>query len=157
LESRRFASTVGDTDPVQRVLLSFYNGQLSRIVVDYDRDKTSGLTSADMIEAISARYGTALPPTVETLLPSDSFSEGVKVVARWEDAEYSLNLVQSPYGLRFGLIGVSKPLDGLAQAAIVSGIQLDEQEAPQRQRAEERSAQSKLDKARLTNKPHFRP
>ena len=96
-------------------------------------------------------------PVVETLLPSASFSEGVKVVARWEDADYSLDLVQSPYGSKFGLIAVSKRLDGLAQAAIASGIQLDEQEAPQRQRAEELSAQSKLDKARLANKPHFRP
>jgi hypothetical protein len=81
----------------------------------------------------------------------------VKVVARWEDADYSLDLVESPYASKFGLIAVSKRIDGLAQAAISAGDRLDEQEAPQRQRAEERSAQSKLDKARLANKPHFRP
>ena len=154
---KRFADTAGDTDPVQQVRFTFYDGQLSRMVVDYDSNKTSGLTSGDMIEAISATYGTALHPIVETLLPSDSFSEGVKVVARWEDADYSLNLVPSPYGLRFGLIAFSKRLDGLAQAAITRGIHLDEQEAPQRQLAEEQNAQNKLDKTRLVNKPHFRP
>lgn len=153
----RFASADRDTDPVQQVLLTFYDGQLSRMVVDYDTDRTGGLTPEDMVEAISASYGAARRPVVETLLSSASFSEGVKVVARWEDADYSLDLVQSPYGSTFGLIAVSKRLDGLAQAAIASGIQLDEQEAPQRQRTEELKVQSTLDKARLTNKLHFRP
>jgi hypothetical protein len=153
----RFAGADRDTDPVQQVLLSFYDGQLSRMVVDYDGDRTSGLTPEDMLEAISARYGAASRPIAETLLPSASLREGVKVVARWEDADYSLDLVQSPYGSKFGLIAVSKRLDGLAQAAIATGTQLDEREAPQRQRAEELSAQSMLNKARLANKPHFRP
>jgi hypothetical protein len=34
-----------DTDPVQQVLFSFYDGQLFRMVVDYDADKIKGLTS----------------------------------------------------------------------------------------------------------------
>src|ERR1700761_345099 len=33
-----------DTDPVEQVLLSFYNGQLFRMVVDYDSAKMKGLT-----------------------------------------------------------------------------------------------------------------
>jgi hypothetical protein len=64
-----------------------------------------------------------------------SFSEGVRAIARWKDAENSLNLVQSPYGLRFGLIAFSKHLDGIAQAAIATGIYLDEQEDPERPKA----------------------
>ncbi len=153
----RFSSASRDTDPVEQVLFSFYNGQLFRMVVDYDNQKTEGLSIQDIIEGISAKYGTALRLAVETLLPSASFSEGVKVVARWEDADYSLDLVQSPYGSRFGLIAFSKRLDGLAQSAIATGLRLDEQEAPQRQKAEEQNAQSKLDNTRLVNKPHFRP
>lgn len=154
----RFATAADrDTDPVEQVVLSFYQGQLSRIAVDYDSDKTSGLTPEDMVDAISTRYGAASRPTVETLVSSASFSEGAKVVARWEDAASSLDLVQSPYGLKFGLIAISKRLDGLSQTAIASGIQLDEHEAPQRERAEELSVQRKLDKAQLANKPHFRP
>lgn len=153
----RFASASPDTDPVEQVLFSFYNGQLFRIVVDYADQKTEGLSVQDNIETISGRYGPATHPVVETLLPSGSFSEGVKVVARWEDADYSLNLVQSPYGSRFGLIAFSKHLDGLAETAIAAGVQLDQQEAPQHQKAEEQNAQGKLDKTRLVNKPHFRP
>ncbi len=151
----RFA--LSDTDPVEQVAFSFYDGQLFRMVVDYDNQKTEGLSVHDMIEAISAIYGRAMRPAVETSLPSASFSEGVGVIARWEDADYSLNLVQSPYGLRFGLIAFSKRLDGLAQTAITTGIHLDEQGDPERQKMEEQNVQRKLDKTRLVNKPHFRP
>ena len=55
----------------------------------------------------------------------------------------------------------SKRLDPLAQAAIVEAIRLDEREAPQREIAlqkqqdeEKRAGQAK---ARLVNKPAFRP
>ncbi len=153
----RFSGAFRDTDPVEQVVFSFYNGQLFRMTVDYDNEKTEGLSVQDMMDSISAKYGTALRPVVETLLPSTTFNEGVTVVARWEDADYSFNLVQSPYGSRFGLIAFSKRLDGLAQAAIVTGMHLDEQEAPQRQKVEEQNAQDKLDQTRLVNKPHFRP
>jgi hypothetical protein len=146
-----------DTDPVIQVVFSFYNGQLFRMVVDYDDQKTEGLSVQDIVDALSVQYGSANRPAVRTLLPSASFSEGVTVLARWEDADYSLNLVQSPYGLKFGLIAFSKHLDGLAQAAIATGIRLDDQEAPLRQKIEEQNAQNKLEKTRLVNKPHFRP
>jgi hypothetical protein len=79
------------------------------------------------------------------------------VLARWEDADYVLNLVRSPYGSRFGLIASSKHLDSLAEAAVAAGIHLDEQEAPQREKLEEQNIQMKLDKIRLVNKPNFRP
>lgn len=153
----RFSGTSGDTDPVQQVVFSFYNGQLFQIVVNYDNQKTDGLTAEDMIEGISLRYGTATRPAVQTVLPSDSFSEGVTIIARWEDAEYSFSLAQSPYGSGFALIALSKHLNALAEAAIATGIQMDAQEAPDRQKAEEQNAQSKSDKMRLVNKGHFRP
>ena len=44
------SSTSGDS--VRKVLFSFYNGELFRIVVNYDWDKTEGLTVDDMVEAI---------------------------------------------------------------------------------------------------------
>jgi hypothetical protein len=50
------------TDPVKTLLFSFYNGELFRIVVNYDRGETEGLTTEDLIEAISAKYGTATKP-----------------------------------------------------------------------------------------------
>ena len=147
----------GDLDPVQQVIFSFYNGLLFRMVVDYDSRKTEGLRVEDLVETLSAKYGTATRPAEETLLPSASFSGGMIVLAQWEDSDYVLNLVQSPYGSRFGVIASSKHLDSLAEAAIATGIHLDEQEAPQHEKLEKQNTQMKLDKIRLVNKPNFLP
>ncbi len=157
---RRFPGPAPESDPVKDVLFSFYNGQLFRIIVNYDRYKTDGMTADDMIDAISATYGLAAKPAVEILFPS-AYSQKVKVIARWEDAEYSLNLVRSPYQPSFALFAVSKQLDTLAQSAAIEAKRLDEQEAPQR----EADLQKKLgddnraqqEKARMANKPGFRP
>src|SRR5205814_9204482 len=54
---RGFPARSAESDPVKDILLSFYNGQLFRIVVNYDRYRTEGLTAEDMINAISATYG----------------------------------------------------------------------------------------------------
>lgn len=153
----RFSGASGDTDPVQQLVFSFYNDQLFRIVVNYDNQKTVGLSTEDITEAVSTRYGAATHPAAETLFPSTVFSQGVTVVACWADAEYSFNLAQFPYGSGFELIAFSKHLSALADAAIATGIQMDAQEAPERRKTEEQSAQSNSDKTRLVNKGHFRP
>jgi hypothetical protein len=55
----------------------------------------------------------------------------------------------------------SKQLDALARAAITEAVRLDKQEAPQReverQQRQESDARAAQEKARLTNKPPFRP
>ena len=50
------------------ILFSFYNGELFRIVVTYDKDRTEGMTAEDIVEAVSAIYGTATKPAVEIIL-----------------------------------------------------------------------------------------
>jgi hypothetical protein len=147
-------------DPLKDVLLSFYNGKLFRIVANYDRYRTEGMTAEDMIEAISTTYGPAARPAAVILFPS-VMSENVKVIARWEDSEYSLNLVQSPYQPSFALVSFSKQLGGTAQTAGAEAIRLDAQEAPQRDAEQKRrqadQASATQEKARMTNKPGFRP
>jgi hypothetical protein len=149
--------SLSDTDPVEQVAMSFYDGQLFRMVINYSSEKTKGLNPEDIIEAVSTQYGAAAPLAVKTLLPSNSFSEGVTVIGRWENADYSFTLVQSPYGSTFALIAFSRRLDGLAQAAITAGIRLDEQEGPQRQKMQERDARVEQQKVRLVQQGHFRP
>lgn len=150
-------------DPVQEVLLSFYNGDLFRMVVNYDRHKTEGLSNEDMVEAISAQYGTASRPDVKIILFStlQVYNDNEKVIARWEDAWYSFNLFRSSYQPTFGMLIFSKRLDPLAQAAIAEATRLDEQEAPQReidrQKKQEETYPAEQAKARLANKPNFRP
>ena len=147
-------------DPVKEALLCFYNGELFRIVVTYDRSKVEGMTASDMIQAISATYGIATKPDAE--IPYHSlYGEMAQVIARWEDTEYSYNLVKSGDRSSFALILYSKRLDALAQAAIAEAARLDAQEAPQREierrNKREADAQLVLDKARSVNKPNFRP
>lgn len=149
-------------DPVKGIFFSFYNGALFRIVVNYDRYRTEGLTTEDVANAISARYGAATRPDVEVIFSSSQvYNDSEVVVARWEDSQYSFNLFRSSYQPTFGLVAFSKRADALARAAIAEAIRLDEQEAPQReierqkkQDAEDRTA---LEKVRLGNKPNFRP
>jgi hypothetical protein len=151
------------TDPVKEVLFSFYNGQLFRMVVNYDRYRTEGMTDEDIVEAISEEYGTATTPAAKIVLFSSFqvYNDSEKVIARWENPEYSCSLFRSSYQPTFGMLVLAKRLDGLAQSAITEANRLDEQEAPQReaerqkkQDGEDRAAQ---EKAREANKEVFRP
>jgi hypothetical protein len=153
----RFFRAAADSNPVEKVVLSFYQGQLFRMVVDYNADKTTGLTTQDLIDGISAKYGLATKPGGMVALKSYSSEDLVPVLARWEDPQYSWNLVQIPYASRLTLLIFSKSLNALAETAVADGIRLDEQEAPQRQKKQEQDAQTQLDKTRLVNKGRFRP
>ena len=150
-------------DPVKDVLFSFYNGELFRMVVNYDPDKTQGLTNDDMVSAISATYGTASRPAAKTISFSSAqgYSETEKVMARWEDSQYSFNLFRSSYQPNFGMVVFSKRLDALARLAVVEAIRRDEQEAPQREvdrlKKEAQETHATEEKARLANKANFHP
>ena len=153
----RFSRAAADSNPVEKVVFRFYQGRLFRMVVDYDTDKTTGLTTQDLIDGISARYGLATKPGGTVALKSYFSDELVPVLARWEDAQSSWNLVQVPYASRLKLLIFSKSLNALAETAVADGIRRDEQEAPQRLKRQEQNAQNQLDKTRLVNKGNFRP
>ncbi|MDR3677956.1 MAG: hypothetical protein P4N24_20915 [Acidobacteriota bacterium] len=150
------------TDPVKTILFSFYNGELFRIIVNYDQNETEGLTTEDMIEAISAQYGTATKPAGTEIAFSSTqvYNDSEVVIARWEDAQYSFNLYRSGYQPTFGMIAFSKKLDALARAATAEAIRLDAQSAPQRemqrQQREDEKNRELLEKARQENKSNFR-
>jgi hypothetical protein len=149
-------------EAVEDVNFTFYDGILFRIAVRYDRYQTEGLTSADLVEAISAAYGPAMTPSAPKAKPEEgAYSEPAEIVGRWEDSEHSFELVRSSYGPSFKLTGSLKALERKASVATEEARRLDDQEAPQRDAArivaEEASAKDKLAKARLVNKPKFRP
>ena len=48
-------------DSVRGILFSFYNTELFRMVVDYDRYNTEGLTADDMIDALSTKLRNGSP------------------------------------------------------------------------------------------------
>jgi len=174
----RVLSSSARADSVRKVLFSFYNGQLFRMVVTYDRDRTEGMTADDFVEAISETYGPPMLSATRLMPPSvvpgasdspahwqDSrYSQNLdyddKVLARWGDLEHSVHLFQSPYQTAFGLVAFSKPLDALARASTAEAARLDAQEAPQRemdrQRKQTDDSRVKKEAARQANKPIFR-
>ena len=147
-------------DPVSEISLGFYNGELFRIAVIYDRYKTDQMTPEDVIEGIAAVYGTATRPSARIAYHSDN-SEFAPVIARWEDSQYSYNLIRSDDQSCFVMVLFSKRLDALAQTAINEAVRLDALEAPQREaeqaRKQAEETRVQLEKSRLANRAGFRP
>jgi hypothetical protein len=152
--------TSAGVDSVKEIHFSFYNGILHRLVVIYDRDRTEGLTTADIVNTLSATYGQASRSAAELVFPS-MYNETVRVLARWEDEQTSVNLVSSAYNPTYGLIIFSRRADALAQAAMTRAGVLDNEQAPVRERErqlkEAEAVRVGLEKARLVNKGSFRP
>ena len=145
-------------DSVEQILFSFYNGELYKISVTYDSSSTAGLTEGDMVTAISAKYGpaTIVPPEIG-LGADTAYDTKQKPVASWEDAQYSLNLVRSPFSDVLGLVLFSKRANAQAELAIAEAVQLDKQEGPKREAERERKQADDLEMARRKNQKSFRP
>ena len=119
-------------------------------------------TSADdFVDAISATYGPPAKPAAPVKVAPGSYGDQEEILAQWQDSQYRYDLIRSSYGPTFRLVGVLKRLETPAEAASLEAKRLDDQEAPQRDAAriasEEQAAKTKLEKARLVNKPRFRP
>src|SRR5439155_19123169 len=123
---------------------------------------TEGLTTDDMIEAISAMYGPATKPE-RTIAVSTSvvYEDNEKILGCWEDAQYSYNLFRSAYGNAFGLVAFSKKLNLMASDSNREADRLDKLEAPAKELArqvkQEEDKRAAQEKARLVTKPKFRP
>ena len=157
-----FDSRNTPADPVREISFTFYNDALYQVIVNYDRDRTQGLTNSEIVESLSAAYGvpTLASATTRTNPPGEAFPDSI-VLARWENAESLLTLLRGSYTSEFQLILVSKPLSARARNAVREAIRLDAIEAPRRE-AEQRKkeagdASAARDKARIDNKAAFRP
>jgi len=145
-------------EPVQKVLFSFYNGELYRMLVTYDSDAVKGLTNEDMIRMLSAKYGAATRPAAEVNFPTnDAYRATEKVIARWEDQQYSLNLFRSSMSETFAVVMFAKRLDAQAAAAIAESAKLELQEAPQVEAARVKQAAVDLEAERQKNIKTLRP
>ena len=145
-------------DSVRQIFFSFYNGKLFRILVTYDQDATHGLTAEDMVQAISTKYGTATRPDVEISFPTNELYRSTEMVlARWEDSQYSINLVRARFLNSFALVMFSKRLDAQAEAAIAKSLKLEGQEDQQKEIDRQKKETDDLEAARQKNRQVFRP
>ena len=150
-------------DPVYEVLFNFYDDQLYRIVVTYDRGRMAGLINDDVVQTLSATYGVPLLPdarTARNALPLDVGTD-MGVVAQWDNARSLVTLLRSTYSPQFQLVLISKGLNPLARAAITEARRLDALDAPQRERDRRTQAEAEAgataEKTRVVNKTAFRP
>lgn len=149
-------------DSVRVVAFTFVDDALYQVLVTYDRERTAGLTNDDIIQSLTASYGTPVLKSriVGTELPSAVLDDAV-ALAQWSDAATSLTLLRGMYSPDFQLVLVSKVLSARARAATREAIRLDALEAPQREmekrKQEIAEATAARDKTRVTNKAAFRP
>jgi len=147
-----------ESDSVEQVVFSFYNGQLYKISVTYDRNAVKGLTREDMVQSISVKYGTPTRLTPETELPNDNqFDAKQKVLATWEDSLYCSSLVRSSYSEGFGLVILSKRLNTAAETAILADVKLEEQQRPEKEANQRKKEADDLEAMRLKNRKSFQP
>ncbi len=145
-------------EPVDQILFSFYNGALYRMLVTYDSSATKGLTDEDMIRVVSAKYGGATRPVAVVNFPTNpSYHATEKVIARWEDSQYSLNLFRSSGSDTFALVMFTKQLDAQAGVSIAESVKLEQEEAPQKQAARVKKAADDLEGERQKNIKTLRP
>ena len=146
------------SDTVEQILFSFYNGELYKISVTYDQTSTEGLTEEDMVKSISAKYG----PTTYVALAidyatNDRYGAKQTPVASWEDTQYSFNLVRSSFTDHLGLIIYSKRVNVEADLAIAEAVKLEQHEGPQKEADRLKKQTDDLETARQKNRKIFRP
>ena len=154
------ASGTRRAEPVRQILFSFYNGELYRILVTYDRYVTEGIPAEDMVRTMSAKYGTATRPTAKINFPTNETGEygtTEKVIVRWEDSQYSFNLFRSSLSNTFGLVMFSKLLEAQAEAAIAKSLKLEGREDPQKEVARVKKEADDLETSRQMNIKAFLP
>ena len=150
--------TLFRSDTVEQILFSFYNAELYKISVTYDRTSTEGLTAEDMVKSVSAKYGpaTSVKPEVDSAT-NERYDMRQKPVATWEDSQYSFNLVRSSFSGSFELVIYSKRLNAEAEVALAEAVKLEKEEEPQREAERQKKQTGDLEATRQKNQKSFRP
>jgi hypothetical protein len=143
-------------DAIQQILFLFYNGELYRIFVTYDPRAVEGLTTEDMVQSISARYGPAVD-TIKKMGNPANAGYSQQMVASWEDSQYCVKLVRDSFSGSYGLTLLSKRANAEAETASVEARRLEELERPQKEAGRLKKEADNLEIERQKNKKVFRP
>lgn len=143
-------------DSAQQIALSFYNGELYKIVVTYEPSVVKGLTAEDMVQSISSQYGAAT-----TVLKASGNSAiepySQEAIAAWEDSKYSVKLGHSAFSGGYGLTLLSKSVNTEAETGSLEAAKLEMTERPQKEADSRKRDADKLEIERQKNKKAFRP
>ena len=146
-------------DPVRGIIFSFCDDALYQVLVSYDRDRTDGLSNSDIVDSLTAVYGTPVLGSARNR-PLEAPPDTV-VLAQWDSAGSSLTLLRGVHSAEFQLILTAKALSTRARGAVREAARLDTADAPRREleqrKKEAADATAARDKMRATNKAAFRP
>jgi hypothetical protein len=149
-----------EPDPLAEMSLTFHLGRLARIAVIYSRDRTAGLTDADLHDALSGVYGMSMLPSTP-IGTSVATPYDPKIVGQWGDGETLVMLWREAYPDRPRLTITAVAADRAMQEAIVDAARLDTSEAPARdvaRRAADAAAiRARDETVRRENKAAFKP
>ena len=141
------------------MVFSFVDDRLFKMDVAYDRERTIGLTNADMIAAITDVYGAPTPAPLSRA--SADVLDAAVVIAEWRLEDAHIALRRTGYNRSFSLVLTSLSLDDIARRAQATAVALDAREAPQRDaelaKTREDEARKAEEEARRRNREVFRP
>lgn len=151
---------VADRSSINEMVFSFVDDQLFRMAVSYDRSRTTGLTNADMIAAVTELYGAPADSPAPPRARAD-VEDGVAILAEWRQADAHVALRRSRYSELFSLVITSISLERVARKARAAALVIEAREAPAREAALEKKRADDQQKAeeqvRTTNMKQFHP
>jgi hypothetical protein len=154
-----------DIQSVEQIVFAFHGNRLFRVTINYDQAKTAGLIDADMIEAVSAIYGTPFLPSGTqrpAAVSASAYGDPGTLIAQWGNVDDSVKLYRlSSYATRFRMVLTAEPIFAFVRRDAAQALVLDAREAPEREAAaEKKEAEDRRgaeEKARSTNRATFRP
>ena len=153
-----FTGRTSAPDALEEMVLTFHLGQLARIVATYDRDRTEGLTNADLRDSFTTIYGTSMLVSTASGIRSSGDPE---IIGQWGDGETLVVLLRETFPRRIRVTVSSVAADRLLQDALASGARLDATEAPTREMvrrlSEELTRRQRDEQSRIDNKSAFTP
>ena len=157
-----YATEAGQqADPVRDIVFSFTDDRLYQIAVRYDRDRTAGLTSGDLIASLSSAYGAPTGAAARRKGIAPDLLRDSLVLAAWENPAASVVLLRDRFSPDIRLLLTAPPLAQGAATAIKEAVRLESLDAPrlerERRRQELAEARAAEAAARTANKEAFRP
>jgi hypothetical protein len=157
-----FTGRTTKPDAVAEMVLTFHLGRLARVVATYDRDRTEGLTNADLRDSFTALYGPSmLVPTTPRPRAGTTSSDQPDVIGQWGDGETLVVLSRDVYPPRIKLTVSSVAVTRQMQDAMASSVRLDALEAPTRdmirRTSEALTQRERAERSRIDNKAAFTP
>lgn len=145
-------------DAVEHIQFSFCNSELYKIHIVYDQRAIQGLTDEDILHLVSVLYGPATNlSTNADPAPQPRYETKDRLLASWEDSQFSIQLLRNSVANSVALTLLSKRANAQAEGAILESAKLEAAERPQKEADQRKKEADDLELVRQKNKKSFQP